>query len=91
MIMNEYVTGIKAVNFMETRTNCDYYYKLKFIENVVKPYIECQDEEVEGIEYAVHIQTLEEYVFIEYVGRVTRVCISADSTRAIMQDIMKFI
>lgn len=89
-MIRELIFGIKAVNFMNTRTGCEYYDKFRFIEDVVEPYVWSMRNKEYKVIYAVNIRTLDEYVYVTDCGDYQKlICISADSNRAIMQDVMQ--
>lgn len=66
--------------------------KSDFIEFSLQPFIQRLDDSVESIYYEYDIDTAEEYCIISYKNKYKRkVCITADSEKAITSDVLKAI
>lgn len=66
--------------------------KSDFIEFSLQPFIQRLDEGVESLSYEYDDGTAEEYCVIRYKNNYTRrVCITADSEKAITNDVLKVI
>lgn len=64
--------------------------KSDFIEFSLQPLIKRLDDDVESILYERDADTTEEYCVINYTnGYKRRVCITADSEKAITKDVLK--
>lgn len=64
--------------------------KSDFIEFSLQPFIQRLDDGVESLSYVYDDGTAEEYCVINYKNNYTRrVCITADSERAITNDVLK--
>ena len=64
--------------------------KSDFIEFSLQPFIQRLDESVESLSYEYDDGTAEEYCNITYKnGHKRRVCITADSEKAITNDVLK--
>lgn len=64
--------------------------KSDFVEFSLQPFIQRLDEGIERLEYEYCEDTLEEYCVIYYKNGFRRkVCITADSEKAITNDVLK--
>ncbi len=64
--------------------------KSDFIEFSLQPFIKRLDSGVESLSYEYNSGTAEEYCVILYKNKYTRrVCITADSEKAITNDVLK--
>lgn len=64
--------------------------KSDFIEFSLQPFIERLDDSVESLAYEYNDDTADEFCVIQYKnGYKRRVCITADSERAITNDVLK--
>lgn len=64
--------------------------KSDFIEFRLQPFIQRLEDSVESLSYEYDSGTAEEYCVIRYKNKYTRrVCITADSERAITNDVLK--
>ena len=67
-----------------------YVEKSDFIEFSLQPFIQRLDDSVESLTYEYDDGTAEEYCVISYKNKYKRkVCITADSERAITNDVLK--
>ena len=67
-----------------------YVEKSDFIEFSLQPIIQRLDDSVESLTYEYDDGTAEEYCVISYKNKLKRkVCITADSERAITNDVLK--
>lgn len=66
--------------------------KSDFIEFSLQPFIKRLDEGVETLSYEYDCETADEYCNITYKnGYKRRVCITADSEKAITKDVLKML
>lgn len=66
--------------------------KSDFIEFSLQPFIKRLDDSVESVTYEYDDSTAEEYCVIQYKNKYTRrVCITADSEKAITNDVLKML
>lgn len=66
--------------------------KSDFVEFPLQEFIKRLDDSVESLSYIYYDKTAEEYCVIQYKNNYTRrVCITADSEKAITNDVLKML
>lgn len=66
--------------------------KSDFVEFPLQEFIKRLDDSVESLSYIYNDKTAEEYCVIQYKNNYTRrVCITADSEKAITNDVLKML